>query len=311
MQKKFKIAVLGIGGVGGYFGGKLAGFYAGSNEVEIIFIARGANARAIKEVGLKIIAPEGVTTVHPDLVTDDPAAIGVADLLICCTKAFDVEAGLLKYKNCIAEKTLVLPLLNGVDSRERIIKILPGANVCQGCVYVVSRLTEPGVITKTGKLNSLYFGSSVIDKSILQKIEQVLKVDNINATLDDQIEKTMWEKFFFISPMATITSYIDKTIGAILADEKSRDLLLHLLSELKDVTEAKAIELPTGIIDLTLQKMESFPYEATSSMHDDFKHGNKTELDSLTGYVVMQGKQLRVPTPVYNNAYEVLNAKNK
>lgn len=310
-MKKFKVAILGIGGVGGYFGGKLAGFYQGSSEVEIIFIARGANAKAIKENGLKLVTGKGEATVHPSLVTDDASAIGAVDLLVCCTKAYSLEDGISAYRQCINSNTVILPLLNGVDSSERILKILPEANVCEGCVYVVSRLTAPGVITKTGKINSLYFGSTDIEKSKLEKIEQVLKAGSVNVILDDNILQTIWEKFFFISAMATITSFADKSIGAVLDDEKTKDLVIHLLNELNGVTDAKGINIPEDIVNLTLQKMQSFPYEATSSMHSDFKAGGRTEVDALTGYVVSQGKQLNIPTPVYQMVYEELKKRNK
>jgi len=311
MNSKFKVAILGIGGVGGYFGGKLAAYHQNSNDVDIIFIARGANANAIKENGLKLITDEGETIVHPALVSDDAAAIGKANLLICCTKSYSLEESLQKYKWCIHHDTIILPLLNGVDSRERILKIIPNANVLEGCVYVVSRLTKPGVITKTGNINALYFGSAHHERSQLETIEKILKVNGINAQLDDNTEQTVWEKFFFISTMATITSYANKTIGAVLADEENKQVVIKLLNELKQVTDAKGIRLPGNIVNLTFSKMQSFPYEATSSMHSDFQNGNKTELYSLTGYVVMLGQQLTVPTPVYQSVYEELKKKSR
>ncbi len=310
-NRKFKVAVLGVGGVGGYFGGKLAAYHQNSNDVDIIFIARGANANAIKENGLKLITGEGETIVHPALVSDNASEIGQVDLLICCTKSYSLEESLQKYKSCIHYDTIILPLLNGVDSRERIIQIIPNANVLEGCVYVVSRLTKPGVITKTGNINALYFGSTHSERSQLETIEKILKVDGINAQLDDNIEQTVWEKFFFISTMATITSYANKTIGAVLADEENKQVVIKLLNELKQVTDTKGIRLPDNIVDLTFSKMQSFPYEATSSMHSDFQNGNKTELDSLTGYVVMLSQQVNVPTPVYKSVYEELKKKSR
>ncbi|NJM52751.1 MAG: 2-dehydropantoate 2-reductase, partial [Blastocatellia bacterium] len=129
MSEKYRIAVLGIGGIGGYFGGKLAEHFADSNDVEIIFVARGESIKAIKINGLKIITPEGEQIVKPHLVSNEPNEIGKIDLFILCTKAYDLTESIEKYRDCLNENTVILPLLNGVNHAETVQKILPDLEV--------------------------------------------------------------------------------------------------------------------------------------------------------------------------------------
>lgn len=115
MTSRFRIAIFGVGGVGGYIGGKLAAHYSDSEDVEVIFIARGENERAIKSNGLRVTTPEGEQLVHPSMVTSLPQQIGVVDLIICCIKTYDLDA-ISSLKSCITDDTAILPLLNGVDA---------------------------------------------------------------------------------------------------------------------------------------------------------------------------------------------------
>ena len=134
MIAKFRIAILGLGAVGGYFGGKLAAHYSDSKEIEIIFIARGENENTIKSNGLKLITSQGEQIIHPAVVTSQPGLLGIIDLLLVCVKSYDLETSFEPLKPCINDQTIILPLLNGVDNSERIKKILPQADVWRGCV---------------------------------------------------------------------------------------------------------------------------------------------------------------------------------
>lgn len=305
MSKKTRIGVLGIGAVGGYFGGLLAEKYLNSNDVEIIFIAREKSAKIIKEKGLKIITPTEEKIVFPHLAASNEKDIGQLDYLICCVKSYDLEESILLYKDCIHSKTVILPLLNGVNATEIIHSILPKANVWNGCVYIISRLTEPGVITEGGKIHSLYFGSKNKD-SRLKEFDSLLKEAGIDVHLSENINQTIWEKFIFISVVASLTSYLNLPIGPILENDAHRKLANLLLNEIKAIADAKKIQLPNNIIEKTIATMERMPYDTTSSMHSDFKKGGKTEYRSLTEYVIKQGKDLNVKTPEYAKIFESL-----
>jgi 2-dehydropantoate 2-reductase len=304
-----RITIAGIGGVGGFLGGKLASHYEGSKDVEIHFISRGENEKAIREHGLKVETYEGTFIAHPASVTSQPSRVGKTDFLICCTKSYDLEESILQLKPLIGNETVILPLLNGVDSYERIKLLLPDANVWQGCVYVVSRLIEPGYVKQSGQRCTLYFGTTAAGETKLQILYKVLVDAGIHAHLPKDIIITIWEKFLFISPLATLTTFLKNPIGAILANEKSKNLMRLLMEELYAVAIKNGIQLATDLIPKTWDMITSLPFDATSSMHSDQQKGKRTEVDSLTGYVVTLGQKLHVPTPEYQRICEALKSR--
>jgi 2-dehydropantoate 2-reductase len=304
-----RIGILGIGAVGGAFGGMLADKYHGADEAEIIFIAREKTAEVLREYGLKLITPMLDRTIHPDLVSSDPSEIEKLDLLICCTKSYDLADSLRTYRDCIAESTIILPLLNGVDGRDIIRSVLPDAEIWEGCVYIVSRLIQPGIVKDSGNIRRLHFGSATASAEMLHKVESIFSGAGIDTHLSEDIERTMWEKFLFISCAASLTTYYDRPIGEILGDKEQRKFLKTLLVELYTLALAKGIQFNPNILEKTLALMDNFPPGTTSSMHSDFKRGARTEYRSLTEYVVEQGKMLNVPTPSYKIVLEALKKK--
>ena len=305
-----RIAILGIGGVGGYFGGKLAGHFAGSGEVEIIFIARGENAKAIQAGGLKIVTAEGEQIVKPHLVTDESSEIGPVDLFIVCTKAYDLEASLNKYRKCIDERTAILPLLNGVDHVETVKRILPEIEIWNGCVFIVSRLQVPGVVKIDSQIRLLQFGSLDGNHEKLERAEKLFQTAGINAELVEDIDKTVWEKFIFISSLATLTSFLDQNIGGIIHSDENLKILAELIGEVSRLARAKGIRVADGIEEFTLNRIRSAPPDSTSSMHSDFQKNGRTELETLTGYVVREARSLNLEAPVYQRLYEELRTGN-
>lgn len=300
MTTKTRIGILGLGGVGGYFGGYLADKYFQSDKIEIIFITRPATKKIIMERGLKLITPQTEKIIFPDLVTSDPDTIGNLDYLICSIKSYDLEESLIPLKNCITENTIILPLLNGVDSKERINKIYPLTETLEGCVYIVSRQIETGVIKETGNIHTLYFGSNTVKLDKLKELEKIFLDANIECFLSSNIEQTIWEKYLFISSIASLTSYLNLTIGQILSNEIHRQTLIELINELKLIADAKRIQFSESIIEKTIAKMEKLPFETTSSMHSDFQKGSRTEFRSLTEYVAILGDKLNISTPLFD-----------
>lgn len=309
MKNKTKIAILGIGGVGGYFGGKLAAKYSASEDFEIIFIARGENKKAIKENGLKLITPKNEEIVFANIITDNPDEIGAVDYLVCCTKSYHLESALEGLKPCISENTVILPFLNGIDARERIEKLYPKAEIWDGCVYIMVRLLDPGVVKELSNIHKFHFGSINGTKDKLKLFEKTLLDAGIDTHLSENIEQTIWDKFLLISAIASLTSYLDLSIQEIFSDDKHKQTLLDLMYELKAIGEAKQITFSDGIIRRTVSILEKTPTNATSSMHSDFKRGGKTEYQSLTEYVVKQGEILKVPTPIYKKIAKELSTR--
>lgn len=301
-----RIGILGLGGVGGYFGGLLAKAYYKSDEVEVIFIARGATQKAIADSGLKIVTDESEMIVYPKLVSNNPEEIGELDYLICATKTYDIEESLLSLQSCIVAKTVILPLYNGVDAPERIQKIFPQNDILQGCVYIISMITLPGTIRKMGFYEKLFFGSKTVSASKLEELQQIFQQARIESYLVENIEETVWEKFIFISALATTTSYLNQNIGEIRDNPDAMSVYVGLVHEIDAVAKAKGLKLPDDIVNQTVLKLEKSPREATSSMHRDLLAGKNTEAFSLTKFVLNEGIKYGVKTPLYEKISNVL-----
>ncbi len=305
MTKKITILVAGIGGVGGYFGGLLARKYHAHDQVEIVFLARGKHLQKIQESGLRIEEDTHTFTVHPARATDDTQAIGIADYILICTKGYDLEATIEQLKPCIGAYTVLLPLLNGVDAADKIARLLPDACIADGCVYIVARLREAGVIEHKGNIQLLYFGLEGKTDPRLSKLEKLMLEAGIEATLSNTITSIIWEKFIFISPTATATSYFNCAIGELM--QQHENTVQVLIGEVIGIAKAKGVSISTDIKTRTLNRLHSLPPENTSSMHNDYRAGKPfTEVNSLTGYVVATGEQLQIAVPTYTRLYSEL-----
>ena len=308
MSKKVQIVVAGIGGVGGYFGGLLAKKYENSDAIEISFFARGEHLNKIRENGLKVIHGQTEFTTRPALATDNANEIGIADYILICTKSYDLDATIEQLKPCIGENTILLPLLNGVESVERLKNILPGATVLEGCVYIVSQVKEAGIIENSGINQKLFFGPGKINNDRLLCLEKIMLEAGIEATLSDSISTIVWEKFIFIASIATATSYFNCSIAKLIEDNE--DTLVQLIEEVKLIANAKGISFNPDITANIVNYNKLLPDNSTSSMHRDFQNLKKsTEVETLTGYVVRAGHDFGIETPIFNKAYNQLTTK--
>ncbi len=279
-------------------------------EVEICFLARGKHLQAIKDKGLKILKGTSEFNAIPYLASDDPKELGIANYILICTKTYDLNSIIEQLKPCIDEHTIILPLLNGVDGFEKIKKLLPHNTILNGCVYIVSRLKEAGVIENSGNIETLYFGIDGSPGKELQTLETLFKQAGIEATLSPNISSIVWEKFIFISPTATATSYFNTCIGEIVADEKKLTVFTHLVEEVKQIALKKKIAISPDISEKTLAKLKKLPFDTTSSMHSDIKNNKtQTEVEALTAYVVDEAKRYGIAVPTYEMAYKALKRK--
>ena len=301
-----KIVIVGLGGVGGYYGGLLAKRFADDPSVKIYFVARGEHLKKVQQNGLSVITETGTFVAKPTLATDHVSEIGIADYVILTTKSYDLEATVHQIKPCVGENTVILPLLNGADISARIRAVLPGIEVWNGCAYIVSRLNEPGVVESSGNLHRLNFGYENQTNARLLYFEKLLKDAGIDATFYINIKSVIWKKFFFISSTASLTSYFDVSFGALLTDEDRKTTLVSLLEELLLVANSEGAEMNRNIIDKTIHQLENLPFDTTSSMHSDFRAGRNTELQTLTGIVIELGKKHGIPTPTYEMVFDKL-----
>lgn len=303
---KTKIVIVGLGGVGGYYGGLLARKYADNTDIEICFVARGEHLKKVQKDGLTVITEEETFVIRPKLATNDVSEIGIADYVILTTKSYDLDVTIAQMKPCVGKNTVILPLLNGIDISSRIRSLLPGTEVWEGCVYIVARLNEPGVVESSGNVHRLSFGYENKTNERLLSFEKILHDASIKAIFHKDILLAIWTKFFFISSTATLTSYFDVSFGALLTDECRKSTLVNILEELLLVAHAEKVNIEHSIIDHIIKQLENLPFDTTSSMHSDFQAGRNTELKTLTGVVIELGKKHGIATPVYEKVFETL-----
>lgn len=303
-----RIAVVGIGGVGGFYGGKLALAYAGKREHDVIFIARGEHLQAIRKKGLCLITPKGETlTVVPTLATDRSEEVGTLDLVLFCTKSYGLEESARMIAGNVHDGTVVLPLLNGVNITERLRKVLPGCTVLNGCVYIGSSIEGPGVVHHKGGTGQLFFGPDrKEDVEKFRYLEDLLRGAGIEADLVEDVAVQVWTKYIFVSPFAGITSLRGKTFGAVLENGEDRKMLQGLMAEIEAVAKAKGVHLPADIVEESLRKGASFPYATKTSMQLDYEKGRPTEIDIFMEYIMNAGRELGIATPIHEEVYRGL-----
>jgi len=297
-----RIAVIGAGGVGGYFGGRLA---AGGTDV--IFVARGAHAKAIRNDGLRIESPLGNVQVKPALVVDDIAEIDTADLVIVAVKLWDTEAVAAALQPLAEKGAAVVSLQNGVSKDEVLRKYVPPASIIGGVAYIASVIAEPGVIVHTGQMQRLAFGEFDGSHSTrVQAFQQACAAANIDAVASDAIERLIWEKYVFLVAMSAVTSTMRQPLGPIRENPHTRAFLGDLMREVVAVGRAHGIELREGFVEERLAFCDTLPASMMSSMAHDLERGNRLELPWLSGGVVELGERVGVPVPLNRAVRDVL-----
>ncbi|MFH1080392.1 MAG: 2-dehydropantoate 2-reductase [Pseudomonadota bacterium] len=304
-----KAAIIGIGGIGGYYGGKLAAKYA-RGEHQIIFVARGEHLQAIRKQGLRLMTVEGDVTAIPALATDNPRDAGLFDLVLVCVKSYGLEEAARLIKDNLHDESVVIPLLNGVNIAERLKTILPKGRILSGCVYISARIESPGVVRQVGGSCQLIFGpDQTNDVETYRPIEAFLHEAGIKAELVGDIAVPLWTKYIFIDPLAGLTSMTGKPFGAILDNLIDRTMLEGLMQEVELVARAQGVSLPGDIVEATIAKVAAFPKETKTSLQLDFEKGNPAELDIFMGYMIAAGKRLGISAPLHEKVYRELSKK--
>lgn len=297
MSKPFRIGVAGMGGVGGFYAARLALYYFHNRGYEITCITRNKSLQAIKQNGLTL--HYGGETIHatPHVVTDKPE--GVFDLLLLCCKSYHLAEVLEQLAPHIGPQTIVLPLQNGVESEQQLAARFPDAQVLNGCVYIVSKRTAPGEIRVKGTYNRLLFGKPGLDVQTATMLTQVFEAAGIHTEYYDDIADKVWQKFTFISPVATYTTAYNMTLGEICSSPEHLARFSALMHEVIAVGRAAGQHLDADCFEKNMQVVRTLPADTTSSMHADFVAGNQTEADTLTKYVTVLAAKLNVEVPAY------------
>lgn len=297
-----KIAIMGAGAVGGYFGGLLA---MGGHDVT--FIARGAHLLAMQQSGLRLETPAGVRQVTSARFVADAADVGACDVVLFAVKAYDIEAASVSLKPLVARGACVVSVLNGVDHQHRIGTVVGADQVLGGLAMVSGVIVAPGVIRYTSPMSSLHFGEADGSHSARAvAFRDACLAAGFKAELSGDIASAQWAKFVGLATNAALCSLFRLPAGYIYHDPDIVPMALRAFGEVASVARALGIALPDDAPQRALAMHQSFPKTMFASMYHDLAKGRPMELDSLSGHVVRQGRAVGVPTPVHELAYLAL-----
>jgi 2-dehydropantoate 2-reductase len=302
-----RIAVMGAGAVGGYFGARLA--RAGH---EVAFVARGRQLAALRGNGLRVESPLGDMHLRTVEVTDKPAEAGAVDLVLFTVKLWDTLEAAEAVKPLLGPGTAVVSFQNGVVKDDILRDALGAGHVMGGVTYIAATIAEPGVIRHSGALQKLVFGE--YDGSLSPRVRQLRDAcadSGIDAEISDRIEQAIWEKFVFLVGLSGTTSLARTPIGPIRSHPRSRAFLHDVMAEVVQVALAQGVPLPVGYADERLAFTDQVPASMTSSMHHDLEQGNRLEVDWLSGDVVKRGARLGVATPCNRAIFDILSVHSE
>lgn len=297
-----RIAVMGTGGTGGYFGGLLA--RAGE---DVTFIARGAHLAALRDRGLAVTSRLAGDFTLPVRATDDPAGVGPVDLVLFCVKGYDTGSAAELIRPLIGPKTVVLPVQNGLDNAERIAAVVGREHVIGGVALITSAVEAPGVIAQaagSGKilLGELPEGTGARTEAIARTFQNA----GIAAEQRSDIRIALWDKFIFICAFSGVTALTRLPIGTILASSECSDLLRGVMEEAAAVGHATGVALPDDSVERGFALAGGFEPWARGSLYHDLAAGRRLELETLNGTVVRLGREHGVSTPLNFVVYAAL-----
>ena len=295
------IVVIGAGGVGGYFGGKLA-----KANFDVTFVVRGKHLKAIKNKGLQVKSILGDFTVHPK-VTDSIQTIKNPDLVVLGVKSWQVTEVAEQLQSVITKNTMVLPLQNGADNADKLRAVLPKDNVLAGLCKIVSKVESPGVINHFTFEPEIVFGEYDNYKSHrIKQLKTVFDAAGFKNTLSDDIHLDIWKKFLFIGTISGIGALTRAVFGVIRGIPEIRKIIKDTANEMVAIANAKGIGLTQQDVEMVIKVIDGLDYNTTASMQRDVMEGKPSELENFNGYIVSQGKELGVETSTNAFIYHCL-----
>jgi 2-dehydropantoate 2-reductase len=293
-----RISIIGTGGVGGYFGGRLA--QAGH---EVVFIARGTHLEAIQKNGLKVKSTKGDFIINPVSATSSFDAIENSNLILVCTKAWQVKETASVISPIIDENCTIMPLQNGIMAVEELSEFIPSKNIIGGLCRIFSQIESPGIIAHQGIEPTIIFGelnNSISERSVV--LTQLFHEAGITCVNSNRIQVDLWQKFLMISSSALL-AVTRSYYGELRSIPETRKMLEELYTEIFNVAIAFGIDLPSNIVEKTMAAVDTFPAESTSSLTRDVWEGKPSEIEYQNGTVVKLGAKLGVPTPINRYVY--------
>lgn len=296
-----RIGVVGAGGVGGYYGGRLA--RAGS---DVGFVARGEHLAAIREHGLRVRAHDGEFSVRVE-ASADPAEIGACDAVLFCVKSYDTQEAADLLPPLVKPTTAVLSLQNGIDNEEKIAERIGPGHVLGGVSFILTHVAEPGVIEQTGNVQRVVFGEldgarSERAKALLADLQRA----GVDTELSADIRTVLWDKYAYLCALAGLTAATRLPIDELLRVRETRDLFRQMMREVVEVARAEGIPLTDDLVDQKTAFSEQLAPGSFSSLHHDLTTGRRLELDALHGELTRRAARHRISVPVSETIYALL-----
>ncbi|MDD2563717.1 MAG: 2-dehydropantoate 2-reductase [Salinivirgaceae bacterium] len=296
-----KIAIIGSGGVGGYFGAKMA-----KAGLDVTFLARGEHLKALKNSGLSVKSVLGDFNVDNVKATDNIQEIGFVDLVILGVKAWQIKEIAPRLKSIIKHETTVLPLQNGVLAAQELKEQIDEKNIIGGLCRIISKIESPGVINHLGVTPTILFGALNNAKTErVLKIKALFDTAQINATIAENIQTELWKKFISIC-VSGLLAVSKTTYGEMRTLKETRQMMIDLLNEVYQVSQKVGIQLEEGFLDKTISFIDTYPYDSTSSLTRDVWEGKPSEIEYQNGTVVQLGAKYGVETPVNRFIYNCI-----
>lgn len=304
-----RIAVLGAGGIGGYFGGRLA-----ASGHDVTFLARGAHLEAIREHGLVVTSVAGDFTVRPAQATDDLAAIGSVDAVLLAVKTWQLAPVLEKLPALLGPDTAVITVQNGVEAPDQVAAAVGRAAVLPGIAKIFAQLDGPGRVVHLGGPASLAFDewspTPGAPSERVTRLREAVTASGAASPVPDDIWAELWSKMLFVVPFGSLGAALDATIGQLRSKPSSRALLADAMREVESLARARGIRLPAQVVQGTMAFVDDQPADSTTTLQRDLLEGRPSELDAWTGAVVRLAAVSGVDVPLHRLLLEVLTSRH-
>ena len=304
-----RIAVLGTGGIGGYFGGRLA-----ASGHEVGFVARGPHLAAIRDHGLVVTSVAGDFSVEPAHATDDAASIGVVDAVLLAVKTWQLPPVLESLPSLVGPDTTVVTTQNGVEAPDQVAAVVGRSAVLPGIAKIFAFIDGPGRITHAGGPASLAFdqwsAAPGAPSDRVTRLREAVTASGCLSPVPEDIWAELWSKMLFVVPFGGLGAALDATIGELRSKPSSRALLQDAMREVETLARARGIRLPDRVVEGTMAFVDDQPPDATTSLQRDLLEGKPSELDAWTGAVVRLASASGVDVPLHRLLLEVLTSRH-
>jgi len=305
-----KIAILGVGGVGGYFGAKICRAREASGA-EVYFLARGAHLEALRDRGLTVrTSSEGELRCRPTLATADVEELPPLDACLVCVKGYDLERLVERLAPRVSPTTEIVPLLNGIDIEDRIRGALPDALIHPGCVFIATHLEKPGLVVQDGGPRRIMYGRPGGGPGRGSLLAEVFAASSVNHEWHEDIRPALWTKFMFIAPFGLVTACFDRTLGEVMASDELGAAVRSVMSEVSAIAAAMGVALPPAIVEDSYRKGADFPPTARTSFQRDVAASDRPdERDLFGGTIIRLGERHGVATPKTRELQAAIDAR--